>query len=182
MKEQQVKRLLHILTAAAACSLISCSTDDMRLQQIFIDTTHSHTVEIQHSHENGDTPHTHNTSEYLPEVEILVETPVLVEVETEPEPCVVLQVEPEPEPEMPPTNPFEDLLVASERILDIDGGRELLEIAVLHNVSEDKKIRMILDMPDSQAKQLLILAYADNEARVLRLQEVVERAARRTPR
>ena len=129
---------------------IGCSTDNGQLQKIFVENTHTHAVEIQHAHDFSDSEHTHELPEFFPE-------------ENMPEPA-----------EPVPQNPFVELLLASERILALEGGRELLEIAVKPRTTEAQKLAMVMQLPQSEARQLLIEAYLAHEELVKRLQAEVE--------
>ena len=58
-----------------------------------------------------------------------------------------------------PQNPFAELLLASEQILALEGGRELLKIAVKPCTTEAQKLAMVMQLPPTEARQLLIDAH-----------------------
>lgn len=143
-----VRYLIGIL----AIFFVGCSTDSYQLQKVLVENTHTHFVEVQHVHDFDDLEHTHEMSEYFPKEEV-----------------------PEPVPPVP-SNPFVEILLASERILALEGGRELLEIAVKPRVTEAEKLGMVMRLPSTEARRLLIEAYFAHEELVETLRTEVENA------
>jgi hypothetical protein len=155
MKAIKSKNQIHsvrYLVGVLIIFVIGCSTDDYQLQKVFVENTHTHFVEVQHAHDFEDSEHTHEMSEYFPEEQM-----------------------PEPVPPVP-KNPFVEILLASEQVLALEGGRELLEIAVKPRITEAQKLAMVMESPPTEARRLLIEAYFTHEELVKTLRTEVESA------
>lgn len=142
-----MKRILFFLFLI---TIFACGDGDYGVDRVFIDNLHYHTIDIGHGHSFEVLEHTHTDKEII---EALIEKQVSVETEA-PEISV---------PEVVSVNPFSDIIVASQTILAMDGGTDLLNIA-MGKGSTDQKLRNILQMRDSEAKRLLIEAYAEHNA------------------
>ena len=129
-----------------------CDTDNMELQRIFIESTHSHLVEIDHSHDFSESEHKHTVQEFFPERGVRQPTELTTE------------------------NPFIDMLILTEQVLALEGGTDLLRIALKPRTTEAQKIALAMRLPNSEARRLLIAAYLGNEDRVERLQAQIEAA------
>ena len=132
--------------------VIGCSTDDYQLQKVFVENTHTHFVEVQHAHDFEDSEHTHEMSEYSLRNRYRNLSPPV------------------------PKNPFVEILLASEQVLALEGGRELLEIAVKPRITEAQKLAMVMESPPTEARRLLIEAYFTHEELVKTLRTEVESA------
>ena len=142
-----IRYLIGVLVIIA----IGCTTDNFELQKVFVENTHTHVVEVQHAHDYEDIAHEHEGSELFPKEEISESEPV-------------------------PKNPFVELLLASEQILALEGGRELLDIAVKPQTTEAQKLALVMQSEPTEARRLLIEAYIAHEELVKTLQTEVESA------
>lgn len=149
---KHVKKGVGVLTA---CLALGCGMDDYNLQRVFIENSHVHVVEVEHAHDFEHLDHTHNPNEFFTNQLVVDED---------------MEVAPEP------TNPFDDILTASKRILELEGGRELLKIAVMPRVSEAQKMQMILRAENSEAKKLLLKAFVENQDVIADLELELENA------
>ena len=128
-------------------TLLSCHNSN--IENIIYDDTHHHFVEVVHLHEDGNTDHTHSTS-------LLVET---------------LLTRPTPEPKA--ENPFEVIILETEKILKMEGGEALAKIAA-KQTSPERKVQEIIKMPNSRAKRLMLEAYAKHNDRLIEMLRITE--------
>lgn len=132
--------------------LFSACGDDYKMDRVFIDDLHYHTVEVGHSHSLENLEHSHTDAELIEA--FLEKQGIPTETQT--------PTQPEPQPE-PKANPFIAIIEASQQITEMPGGTELINIA-LSKLSSGAKMQRLLELPDSEAKRLLIQAYAEHSA------------------
>lgn len=131
--------------------LVACGAGDYQLHRVYVENSHVHLVEVEHAHEFEVLDHSHADSELFPV------SPVAV-------PSADASA-----------NPFSVIFRASADVLDLEGGRDLLRIAI-SPMTESQKLTLIMRSSPTPARALLLEAYIENEAIVNRLESAIDAA------